>query len=379
MRNFKPSVTLALNARATALKKQGVDVINLTVGELDFPTPKFICDAAYKGMLEGHTKYTPVDGTLELKTAIKNKFLKENNLSFETNEITVGNGGKQVIFNAFFATIEAGDEVLIPTPYWVSYPDMVEFCFGSPVFLTPNSSFKITPEILKNSITEKTKWFVLNSPSNPTGCIYSKEELKELANVLIDHPNILILSDDIYEHLIFEHEKFFNILMVEPRLKDRVFIANGVSKSHAMTGWRLGYGAGPKELISNISNIQSHTTSNPSSISQIAALAGLNGSLEFLEPIKAELKRRRDFLVKELSTIKGLSCICPKGAFYIYVKIESQDEKEFCESLLEKANVAVVPGAAFGLSPYFRISYAVSMESLEKAIDRIKNLVGLKN
>lgn len=384
---IKPSPTLAVTAKAAELKAKGLDVIGLGAGEPDFDTPENIKAAAIEAMKKGETKYTPVDGTPKLKAAIVQKFKKENNLNYETSQITVGNGGKQVLFNALFATLNEADEVIIPAPYWVSYVDMVMFADGVPVVIeaTAKTNFKITAEQLESAITPKTKWFILNSPSNPTGAAYTKEELRALADVLLKHPHVYVMSDDIYEHVIYDGFKFYNIVEIEPKLYERTFIANGVSKAYSMTGWRIGYGAGSKELIKAISVIQSQSTSNPSSISQAAAVEALSGTQDFIEPNNATFKRRRDLVVKLLNEIKGISCVTPEGAFYVFPSCEGvigkktpegkliKDDSDFSEYLLEHALVAVVPGIAFGLKNYFRISYATSDVNLEKACARIKD------
>jgi len=371
-----------VSQKARELKAAGKDVIGLGAGEPDFDTPDNIKKAAIEAINRGDTKYTAVDGTADLKKAIVNKFKRENNLEYSTNEITVGTGGKQVIYNAFMATLNKGDEVIIPAPYWVSYPDMVLLAGGNPkiVKCNENDGFKLTPKNLKKAITKKTKWLILNSPSNPTGASYTKEEIEALSEVLIKNKNVHILSDDIYEHITYDNFNFFTIAQVS-KLKNRTLTMNGVSKSYAMTGWRIGYAAGPKEIIKAISKIQSQSTSNPSSISQAAAVEALNGTQDFIKERANAFKERRDFVVNSLNNIKGISCLKPSGAFYVFPsckkllgkKTKLKTDKDFVEKLLEEALVAVVQGSAFGLDGYFRISYATSMDNLKKALERIKS------
>jgi len=382
LKRIKPSPTIAVTQKARELKAAGKDVIGLGAGEPDFDTPENIKQAAIDAINRGDTKYTAVDGTPELKKAIVNKFKRENNLEYSTNEITVGTGGKQVIYNALMATLNKGDEVIIPAPYWVSYPDMVLLAGGNPkiVKCNENDGFKLTPKNLKKAITKKTKWLILNSPSNPTGASYSREEIEALSEVLIKNKNVHILSDDIYEHITYDNFSFFTIAQVS-KLKNRTLTMNGVSKSYAMTGWRIGYAAGPKEIIKAISKIQSQSTSNPSSVSQAAAVEALNGNQDFIQKRSDAFKERRDFVVNSLNNIKGLSCLKPNGAFYVFPsckkllgkKTKLKTDSDFVEKLLEKANVAVVQGSAFGLDGYFRISYATSMEKLKIAMERIKS------
>ncbi len=381
LKRIKPSPTIAVTQKARELKAAGKDVIGLGAGEPDFDTPQNIKEAAIEAINKGDTKYTDVDGTPELKKAIVNKFKRENNLEYSTNEITVGTGGKQVIYNALMATLNKGDEVIIPAPYWVSYPDMVLLAGGNPKILkcNENDNFKLTPKNLKKAITKKTKWLILNSPSNPTGASYTREEIEALSEVLIKNKNVHILSDDIYEHITYDNFNFFTIAQV-PKLKNRTLTMNGVSKSYAMTGWRIGYAAGSKEIIKAISKIQSQSTSNPSSISQAAAVEALNGTQDFIKERSNAFRERRDFVVNSLNNIKGISCLKPNGAFYVFPsckkllgkKNKIKTDSEFVEKLLEKANVAVVQGSAFGLDGYFRISYATSMEKLKIAMERIK-------
>ena len=382
LKRIKPSPTIAVTQKARELKAAGKDVIGLGAGEPDFDTPDNIKKAAINAIEKGETKYTAVDGTPALKKAIVNKFKRENNLEYSAEEITVGTGGKQVIYNAFMATLNKGDEVIIPAPFWVSYPDMVLLAGGNPkiVKCNENDGFKLTPKNLKKTITKKTKWLILNSPSNPTGVAYTKEEIEALSEVLIKNKNIHILSDDIYEHITYDNFNFFTIAQVS-KLKNRTLTMNGVSKSYAMTGWRIGYAAGPKEIIKAISKIQSQSTSNPSSISQAAAVEALNGTQDFIQERSNAFKERRDFVVNSLNNIKGISCLKPSGAFYVFPsckkllgkKTKLKTDKDFVEKLLQEALVAVVQGSAFGLDGYFRISYATSMQKLKIAIERIKS------
>ena len=384
LKRIKPSPTLAVTQKVRELKAAGKDIIGLGAGEPDFDTPENIKRAAIDAINRGETKYTAVDGTPKLKTAIVAKLKRENKLNYELNEISVGTGGKQIIYNAMMATVNAGDEIIIPAPYWVSYPDIVLLAGGNPIIVkcSENENFKITPEKLKNSITNKTKWLILNSPSNPTGSCYSENEIKSLAKVLIENKQVHILSDDIYEHITYSKFKFFTIAQIN-ELKDRTLTMNGVSKSYAMTGWRIGYGAGPVEIIKAMAKIQSQSTTNPSSISQAAAVEALNGPQNFIIKRSKEFQERRDFVVKSLNEIKGLSCLNPDGAFYVFPNcskcLNKKDKKEkllktdsdFVESLLENNGVAVVQGSAFGLEGYFRISYATSMQNLKNALKRI--------
>lgn len=383
---IKPSPTLAVTSKAAQLKASGLDVIGLGAGEPDFDTPEHIKLAAFEAMKRGETKYTAVDGTPVLKKAICAKLEKENSLKYLPDNITVGCGAKHVIFNALFATLNSGDEVIIPSPYWVSYPDMVMFADGVPVIIEglENNHFKITSEQLEKAITPKTKWIILNSPSNPTGSTYNEKELKVLADVLLKHEHVNILSDDIYEHVIYENTKFYNIAQVEPKLFERTFTVNGVSKAYSMTGWRIGYGAGKKELVKAISMIQSQSTSNPCSISQAATVEALNGKQDFIKPNADLFQKRRDLVVEKLNEIEGISCLVPTGAFYVFPSckeligkttpkgVKILNDSDFSSYILEEALVAVVQGSAFGAEGYFRISYATSDEILLKAIARIK-------
>ena len=382
LKKIKPSPTIAVTQKARELRAAGKDVIGLGAGEPDFDTPDNIKNAAIKAIKKGDTKYTAVDGTPELKKAVIGKFRRENKLNFSPDQITVGTGGKQVLYNAFMATLNKGDEVIIPAPFWVSYPDMVLLAGGKPkiVKCTEQEGFKLTAKKLKKAISKRTKWVILNSPSNPTGAGYTKKEIQNLAKVLTRNKNIYILSDDIYEHVRYDDFNFFTIAQIL-KLKDRTLTMNGVSKSYAMTGWRIGYAAGPKDIIKAIGKIQSQSTSNPSSISQAAAVEALNGNQGFIKKRSNSFKQRRDFVVKSLNSIKGISCLKPNGAFYVFPsckgllnkKTKLKTDTDFVKKLLEKENVAVVQGSAFGLSGYFRISYATSMKNLKKAMNRIKS------
>jgi len=382
LKRIKPSPTIAVTQKARELRAAGKDVIGLGAGEPDFDTPDNVKNAAIKAIKSGDTKYTAVDGTPALKKAIISKFKRENKLSYSADQITVGTGGKQVLYNAFMATLNKGDEVIIPAPFWVSYPDMVLLAGGKPkiVKCTEQEGFKLTPSKLRKAITKKTKWVILNSPSNPTGAGYIKKEIEELAKVLIKNKKVHILSDDIYEHIRYDNFNFYTIAQ-NSKLKDRTLTMNGVSKSYAMTGWRIGYAAGPKDIIKAIGKIQSQSTSNPSSISQAAAVEALNGNQGFIQKRSKAFKERRDFVVKSLNNIKGINCLTPNGAFYVFPsckgllnkKTKLKTDTDFVQNLLEKSNVAVVQGSAFGLDGYFRISYATSMQNLKKAMDRIRS------
>ena len=382
LKRIKPSPTIAVTQKARELRAAGKDVIGLGAGEPDFDTPDNVKRAAIKAIKDGDTKYTAVDGTPALKKAIINKFKRENNLTYTADQITVGTGGKQVLYNAFMATLNKGDEVIIPAPFWVSYPDMVLLAGGKPkiVKCSEADGFKLTPKSLKKAITKNTKWLILNSPSNPTGAGYTKKEINDLAKVLINHKNVHILSDDIYEHISYDNFKFYTIAQVS-KLKDRTLTMNGVSKSYAMTGWRIGYAAGPKDIIKAIGKIQSQSTSNPSSISQAAAVEALNGNQNFIKKRSKAFKERRNFVVKSLNAINGISCLTPNGAFYVFPSCKGllnkktglKTDTDFVQKLLEKSNVAVVQGSAFGLDGYFRISYATSMQNLKKAMERIRS------
>jgi aspartate aminotransferase len=387
---IKPSATIAVTNKARELKAAGRDVIGLGAGEPDFDTPDNIKQAAIAAINDGKTKYTAVDGIPELKAAIAAKFKKENGLTYDASQITVGTGGKQVLYNALVATLNEGDEVLIPTPYWVSYPDMVLLAGGTPTFVeaTMETGFKLTPDALDAAITPKTKWLIFNSPSNPSGAAYSRAELKALTDVLVKHPHVWIMTDDMYEHLVYDDFEFTTVAEVEPQLYERTLSVNGVSKAYAMTGWRIGYAGGPAHLIKAMAKIQSQSTSNPSSISQWAAVEALTGTQEFIAPNNATFKRRRDLVVSMLNQANGISCPTPEGAFYVYPscagtmgktapsgKVLESDE-DFVTELLETEGVAVVQGSAFGLGPNFRISYATSDAALEEACTRIQRFCG---
>ncbi len=383
---IKPSPTIAVTQKAKELKAAGRDVIGLGAGEPDFDTPNNIKEAAIAAIRRGETKYTAVDGTPALKAAVVAKFKRDNGLDYATSEITVGTGGKQVIYNAFMATLDPGDEVLIPAPYWVSYPDMALLAEGTPTFVTcgQNQNFKLQPEDLEAAIGPKTKWLILNSPSNPTGAAYGHDEMKALTDVLLRHPHVWVMSDDMYEHLVYDGFQFVTPAQVEPGLKDRTLTVNGVSKAYAMTGWRIGFAGGPAALIKAMSKVQSQSTSNPSSVSQAAAVEALSGPDDYIAERNAVYKKRRDLVVAMLNDCPGLLCPTPEGAFYVYPscagcigkttpkgqRIES--DGDFVTYLLEEADVAVVQGEAFGHSPHFRISYATSTEALEAACTRIK-------
>jgi len=384
---IEESPTLAITAKAIKLKAEGKDIIALAAGEPDFDTPDFIKDAAIKAIQDGFTKYTAVAGTASLRQAIISKFQADNGLDYGIDEVMVSVGGKQCIFNLCLAILEAGDEVVIPAPYWVSYTDIVQLTGAKPVIVSCdiNQNFKITPTQLDQSITNATKLVFLNSPSNPTGAVYSKSELRSLADILLKHPHVYIGTDDIYEHINLGDNPFYNILMVEPKLKDRVIVLNGVSKAYSMTGWRIGYAAGPKAIISAMSKLQSQSTSNPTSISQVAAEAALRGNKDCIVPMVKAFKERHAYVLQALNDIDGLKCIPAEGAFYAFSdandaiknlyashKISEKNDLAFAEFLLESQGVAVVPGSAFGLEGYFRISFATSMDNLVEAIKRIK-------
>lgn len=382
----KPSPTIAVTTKAAELKAAGRDVIGLGAGEPDFDTPLNIRNAAKAAIDAGKTRYTPVDGIPELKRAICDKFLRENGLTYAPNQISVATGGKQILYNALMATCNKGDEVIIPAPYWVSYPDMVELAGGTPVpvVATIENDFKLTPAQLEAAITPKTKWFIFNSPSNPTGAGYTAAELRALCDVLLRHPQVWIMSDDMYEHLVFDDFKFTTPAQIEPKLYDRTLTCNGVSKSYAMTGWRIGYAGGPVHLIKAMGTIQSQSTSNPCSVSQYAALEALTGPQDFLAPNRALFQGRRDLVVSMLNAAKGITCPKPEGAFYVYPDISGcigkttpkgqkiTNDEDFASFLLEDTGVAVVFGAAFGLSPNFRVSYATSNAILTEACTRIQ-------
>ncbi|MBI29651.1 MAG: Aspartate aminotransferase [Alphaproteobacteria bacterium MarineAlpha5_Bin11] len=385
IKKIRPSLTVAVNVKANSLRAEGRDVLVLAAGEPDFDTPKNIQEAAIRAMQKGETRYVPGKGTVELQEAIINKYKNDNDLIYSKDEITVGVGGKHIIFNAMMATINEGDEVIIPAPYWVSYPDIALLADGVPVIVKceQDNDFKITAEQLEKNITEKTKWFMLNSPSNPTGSMYSLEELQSIAKILIKHPQILILTDDIYEKIIYEKNKFYTIAQVEPRLKDRTLTMNGVSKAYCMTGWRLGYVGGPAEIISAMNKIQSQSTTSTSSITMAAAVEALNGDQGFITEHNNAFQKRRDMLVEMLNKAKGITCSTPTGAFYVYPNCSGcinkitpngetiKTDEDFMNYMLESEGVAGVHGSAFGLSPFFRISYATSETILKDACMRI--------
>ena len=380
---------MAVTQKARELKAAGKDIIGLGAGEPDFDTPENIKKAAIQAINDGDTKYTPVDGTPELKKAIKAKFKRENNLDYQLDEISVGTGGKQIIFNAFAVSLNESDEVIIPAPYWVTYPDVVNYFNGKPIFVQcgEESGFKITPQQLENTINQSTKWFILNSPSNPTGSCYTKNELLELANVLKKYPHVNIMTDDLYEHLIYDDTEFHTFASIAPELKERILTLNGVSKAYAMTGWRIGYAGGNASLIKAMGKLQSQSTSNPTSISQAAAVEALNGDNSFIAERAKVFKGRRDFLINEFTSMNGITCRVPEGAFYVFPsckgvigKVDESNNKitndeEFTTSLLEHAGVAVVQGSAFGLEGYFRISYATSDENLKNACVRMRDFL----
>ncbi len=386
LNRIQPSATIAISTKALTLQAEGKNVIGLAAGEPDFDTPDNIKDAAIAAIKMGKTKYTAVDGIPELKKAIVDKFARENGLTYKTSQVSVGTGGKQVLFNALMATINPGDEVIVPAPYWVSYPDIVMLAGGVPVIVQgpAEKGFKLQAADLAKAITPKTKWLILNSPSNPSGAAYSRDELKALTDVLVLHPDVWILSDDMYEHLVYDDFKFTTPAQVEPRLYDRTLTMNGVSKSYCMTGWRIGYGAGPEALIKAMAKLQSQSTSNPSSIAQWAAVEALNGPQDFIAEHNKVFKERRDLVVSMLNQAKGIKCATPEGAFYVYPscaaaigktapsgKVISNDE-DFVSELLASEGVAAVHGAAFGTSPNFRISYATATTILEDACQRIQ-------
>jgi aspartate aminotransferase len=383
----KPSATLAMTKRSIEMKAAGRNVVDLSAGEPDFDTPPNIVEAAIGAMRRGQTRYTPVDGTLELKKAVAAKFKRENGLDYAANQIIVSTGGKQVLYNAFMATLNEGDEVVIPAPYWVSYPEMVLLAEGTPV--TPqcaqNNGFKLRAEELDQAITPKTKWIILNSPSNPTGAAYTESELRALADVLLRHPQVWVLTDDMYEHLVFDDFKFTTIAQIEPKLYPRTLTLNGVSKAYCMTGWRIGFAGGPTELIKAMTTVQSQSTSNACSISQAASVEALNGPKDFIPKHNAAFEARRDLVVEGLNRAQGIHCPRPEGAFYVYPSCAGtlgkrtpqgkviESDTDFVEYLLESEGVAVVQGVAFGLSPHFRISYATSTEALTEACRRIQH------
>ncbi|MBL4874530.1 MAG: pyridoxal phosphate-dependent aminotransferase [Rhodobacteraceae bacterium] len=386
----KPSPTVAVSTKARELKTAGIDVIGLGAGEPDFDTPDNIKSAAIDAINRGETKYTAPDGISELKSAICDKFRRENGLEYTTSQVMVSTGGKQVLFNALMATLNPKDEIIIPAPYWVSYPDMVRLCGGEPVIVEApiEANFKITPKQLEAAITPKTKWFIFNSPSNPTGAGYSRAELKALTDVLLRHPHVWVMTDDMYEHIVYAPFEFCTPAQVEPLIYDRTLTVNGVSKAYAMTGWRIGYAAGPEFLIKAMTKVQGQSTTNPSSISQWAAVEALNGPQDYIATSRVAFERRRDLVVGLLNQIDGMECPMPEGAFYVYPSIKGligkvtlsgatiSNDEEFATELLESEGVAVVFGAAFGLSPNFRVSYATSDEILTEACARIARFCG---
>ena len=386
----KPSPTLVVTARVAELKAAGRDVIGLGAGEPDFDTPDHIKEAAIKAICDGKTKYTTVDGIIELKQAIAGKFKRENGLDYTPQQVTVSGGGKQVLFNAMMATLNPGDEVIIPAPYWVSYPDMVLLCGGTPVIInvTAEAGFRMSPADLEAAITPRTKWLIFNSPSNPTGAAYTRQELKALTEVLMRHPHVWVMTDDMYEHLVYDDFEFTTPAQVEPGLYDRTLTINGVSKAYAMTGWRIGYAGGPVELIKAMFKVQSQSTTNPTSISQWAAVEALNGTQDFMPAWVEAFKQRRDLVVSMLNQSNGIDCLTPEGAFYVYPSCAGcigktapsgktiENDFDFVSELLESEGVAVVHGEAFGLAPHFRISYAASTAELEDACTRIQRFCG---
>ncbi|BDR66935.1 aminotransferase [Clostridium tetani] len=386
-KEISPSVTLAITAKANEMKKDGIDVVGFGAGEPDFNTPENIQNAAIRAMKEGHTKYTPVSGVVELKEAIVNKFKKENNLIYKPSQIIVSTGAKQCIANLFMAILNPGDEVLISTPYWVSYPELVKLADGVPVFVDckKENDYKYSIDELEKKVSSKTKAIIISSPNNPTGSIYYEEELRDIAEFCKKH-NLIILSDEIYEKLIYGHNKHISIASLNEDAYNRTVVINGVSKTYAMTGWRIGYAAGPGNVIKLMNNIQSHMTSNPNSIAQYAALEALTGEQEFINSMVSEFEKRRNYMVERINSINEIECIGPKGAFYMFADInkvigkkingeEIKNSVDFCEKLLELYKVAVVPGAAFGLENHIRLSYAISMENIEKGLERISNCV----
>ena len=387
---IQPSQTMSISAKARALKAEGRDILVMSQGEPDLDTPDNIKEAAIAAIRRGETKYTDFDGMPELKKAVAAKFKRENHLDYKTSQITIGTGGKQVLFNALCATLNPGDEVVIPTPFWVSYADIVLFAGGKPVLVETRAEhkFKLQPEVLDRAITAKTKWFMINSPSNPSGAGYTLKEMKALTDVLMKHPHVWLLTDDMYEHLLFDGLEFVTPAQIEPRLHERTLTVNGVSKAYSMTGWRIGYAGGPEALIKAMGKLQSQSTSNPNSIAQWAAVEALNGPQDFIHSSKKIFQHRRDLVVSMLNQSKGLSCLTPEGAFYVYPSVAGtlgkttkngkkiSTDEDFVVQLLDEEGVAVVHGAAFGLSPFFRLSYASSNEQLEDACRRIQRFCG---
>jgi aspartate aminotransferase len=384
------SATMGISVKARALAAEGRDIIILSQGEPDFDTPENIKEAAKRAIDTGKTKYTDIDGIPELKDAVVAKFKRENDLTYKRNQISVGTGGKQVLFNALLATINPGDEVVIPAPCWVSYADIVEFAGGTPVFAktTIEAGYKLSPETLDRAITPKTKWFMFNAPSNPTGAAYTKAELKALTDVLLRHPHVWVMTDDMYEHLLYDGHTFYSIAQVEPKLYERTLTVNGLSKAYCMTGWRIGYAGGPVELINNMRKLQSQSTANPCSISQWAGVEALNGPQHFIKTNAEKFRERRDLVVSMLNQADGLKCPKPEGAFYVYPSCAGaigktskggtliKDDEAFVTALLEEEGVATVHGAAFAMSPFFRVSYALDNASLEEACGRIQRFCG---
>ena len=389
LKRIKPSATMVITAKAAQLKREGKKIISLSSGEPDFDTPQHVKLAAIDAINKGYTKYTDVEGIPELRQAIVDKFKNDNNLDYTIKDVIVGTGGKQILYNALISSINVDDEVIIPAPYWVSYPDMTLLAGGTPVIVgcPSETGFKLTAEALEKAITKKSKWLILNSPSNPTGVCYSEDELIAIANVVRKHDHLYVMTDDIYEYIIYDDFKFFTFAQIAPDLKDRTLTVNGVSKSHCMTGWRIGYAVGPADLIKAMIKIQGQSTSNASSISQYAALAGIKGNNDFLQPYLKAFDERRKFVVGKLNDIVGIKCVMPKGAFYAYPNVEGlvgkktvegktlANDTEIVEWLLDTAEVAAVPGSAFGLEPYFRVSYATSLDLLTEAMDRIEKAV----
>lgn len=383
---IKPSPSSMAGQRARELRATGRDIVSLTAGEPDFDTPENVVQAVVRAMAASQTKYTDVGGTPELKQAIRDKFQRDNKLDYRADEIVVGNGGKQVIFNALLCTVDEGDEVIVPTPYWVSYPDIVLLAGGRPVFVAgpPERGFKLQPEDLERAITPRTRWLILNAPNNPSGAAYTRGELRALADVLLRHPHVWIMTDDIYEHVLYDARQFFTMAQVEPALKERTLTINGVSKAYAMTGWRIGYGGAPAELVKAMTKLQSQSTSNPSSISQAAALEALSGPQDFIAQRTLTFQQRRDAVVARLNQAPGISCHVPEGAFYAFASCREvlgrrtpggkllETDEDFILYLLDEENLAVLQGAAYGVSPFFRVSYAASMEQLQAGCDRLQ-------
>tara|TARA_B110000091_G_scaffold214313_1_gene266986 strand:- start:480 stop:1682 length:1203 start_codon:yes stop_codon:yes gene_type:complete len=389
LNRIKPSATMVITTKAAQLKREGKKVIGLSAGEPDFDTPEHVKEAAIEAIKKGYTKYTNVEGIPELRQAIANKFKNDNNIDYPINQIIVGTGGKQILYNALMSSINVGDEVIIPAPFWVSYPDMTLLAGGTPVIVNcpSNLGFKLTAAALEKVITKKSKWLILNSPGNPTGACYSKDELEDIADVVRKHDHLYVMTDDIYEYIVYDNFKFYTFAQVAPDLKDRTLTVNGVSKSHCMTGWRIGYAGGPPELIKAMIKIQGQSTSNASSISQYAALAGIKGNNDFLKPCLDAFDERRKFVVKRLNSIEGMKCLMPEGAFYAYPNVLGivgkqtpegktlNNDTAIVEWLLDTAEVAAVPGSAFGLEPYFRVSYATSLDLLNEAMNRIEKAI----